>query len=92
MTVTIWRFDIDLNQTSELSLRLCAPRLLHVASRTPNVVTVWIQHRLRVNVTDIESIELTVYGTGWEIPADRHYVGSAIDGEFVWHVYERRAT
>lgn len=28
------------------------------------------------------------YGTGHLIPGDVDYVGTAIDGQFVWHVYE----
>jgi len=30
-----------------------------------------------------------VKGTGWGIQEDLVYIGSAICGEFVWHIYER---
>lgn len=29
-----------------------------------------------------------VHGTGWVIPADQTYVGTAIIDDFVWHLYE----
>lgn len=32
---------------------------------------------------------MVVYGTGHEIPPDLTYVGSLIDGSFVWHVFEQ---
>jgi len=29
-----------------------------------------------------------LHGTGHTIPVDNHYVGSALDPPFVWHLYE----
>ncbi len=30
-----------------------------------------------------------VIGTGWEVPEGLPYVGTYLQGEFVWHIYER---
>lgn len=39
----------------------------------------------------LETHEFRVVGTGWIVPENSNYVGTYIDGPFVWHVYERAA-
>jgi hypothetical protein len=32
--------------------------------------------------------KFTVYGTGWDIPPNRRYLGTWQEDTFVWHLYE----
>jgi hypothetical protein len=34
-------------------------------------------------------VPFLLFGTGWEIPADAHYIGTAQQSGFVWHLYTR---
>jgi len=46
---------------------------------------VWVE----VNVTNLVALrDLRIYGTGHEIPEDSRHVGTCLDGEFVWHLYD----
>ena len=36
-----------------------------------------------------ESRTFDVYGTGNATPLDRRYVGTVLNGQWVWHVFER---
>lgn len=40
------------------------------------------------NADDKEQRKIDIYGTGQKIPADRKYIGTFMDGPFVWHVHE----
>jgi len=64
--------------------------IVHVACQdTPGVVSLWAE-------IENESASVTrsfrIYGTGQSIPDDTDYVGTALDGMFVWHVYENVLT
>lgn len=81
---TIYRYEVPVDDRWH-RLVLTGP-ILHVASRRPEVVEVWAlanDHRPEV-------CELRAFGTGQPLPADAHrYVGTALVGRLVWHLYER---
>lgn len=31
----------------------------------------------------------SIVGTGWKIPGDEEYIGTCLDGPYVWHLYRR---
>lgn len=49
------------------------------------MIAMWVEFEPR---WPNEFRRFSVHGTGHPIPSDRQYVGSVIDGRFVWHVYE----
>lgn len=36
----------------------------------------------------LESRQFDVIGTGWDYEPNMHYVGSILEGSFVWHIVE----
>lgn len=87
----VWKFVIGIGVTTIKVSQFGAVVLTGLDPATGDLA-IWIE-----NDPDAIQVErrFTVYGTGHEIagdggfPYDLH-VGSVIDGEFVWHVYERR--
>ena len=95
---TIWKYRIDLlkdlsDDTVGIEMPIGA-RILYVACQTPNVLSFWAE------ISDGDRIivkrRFQVFGTGQEIPKKIEnfsfdnvlYIGTALDGEFVWHLYE----
>ena len=39
-----------------------------------------------------ESREFACIGTGWDVPERAHYLGTAQQGPFVWHLFEVYST
>jgi len=59
-------------------------RLLHVAEQHGEP-TLWLE----TDPYEVqETREFQVIGTGWQVPEQTAYVGTAHCGAFVWHVYE----
>lgn len=43
-----------------------------------------------VNPTAVKSlVDFQVFGTGWEVPPGWTYVGTAVQGAYVWHLFTR---
>ena len=62
------------------------PRHFNVQDRLP---TVWIEVPGEwVSTTIVTKRTFRVFGTGHEIPDGSVYVGTCMDREFVWHLYE----
>ena len=61
-------------------------RIVHVGQQD-NVPTVWV---LCYPDSTPVAKRLRVVGTGWPVPSDGvyEYRGTALCGEFVWHVFE----
>lgn len=55
------------------------------------LITLWIE-KLKPQDDFDPARMFRIFGTGHEIPPDYKYVGSCIDGSFVWHVYERTSS
>jgi len=89
---TIWKFKFDDN-VFIATPPLAEPRVVHVAQQGQSLwPTVWIEHSDRGwwdPDVQRQSVELVIVGTGHPAPPDLRHVGSAICGEFVWHVYGR---
>lgn len=83
-TRTIWKFVVGDTLTAELA----DPRALAVgcdpASGWP---AVWVEHTPDARAT--HRLEWRIVGTGWTGDLPGEYVGTAICGSFVWHVYQR---
>jgi len=55
-------------------------------SLTPGVVTIWLM--LPVNALAVMT-SFIVIGTGQEYPENWNFVGTCLDRQFVWHVFDR---
>lgn len=94
----IWKYNIDLqeNMTPLIELPFGAD-ILHIASQKPGTVSFWAEFDLE-NSKNLTSRHFQVFGTGQEIPKvlnnwslnDLRYIGTTLDGELVWHLYEWR--
>lgn len=48
--------------------------------------TVWME----VDPSEPEvEFNYSIFGTGWEINIEAEYIGTCMDGVFVWHLYRR---
>lgn len=61
--------------------------ILHVGLQRPGVVTFWAMHHDSIAVP--WPGEFVVIGTGHPLRADMMYVGTVLDGSFVWHLLKR---
>lgn len=82
---TVWKFDImDSRGVQEASTPMpYGAKALSVGMQDGNVC-LWAE------VSDSAPLipyELVVCGTGYPIPFELLYIGTAFDGGFVWHVY-----
>jgi len=59
--------------------------LLVGSQNNESLPTAWVAYEAGTEV----SKELLIVGTGWEVPEGVVHIGSAVCGDFVWHVYER---
>ena len=87
---TIWKYDLDVTDIQKVSMPMGAMPL-HVAIQNPNSgVERTIQLWAAVDPARPKEDRLfAVVGTGNPAPEpdDAEYVGSVIDGPFVWHVF-----
>lgn len=58
-------------------------RVLMVADQG-GTLTLWAEQE-DSKPADLRKFEIV--GTGWEVPAGREHLGSAVCGDLVWHVY-----
>ena len=79
----IIRYEIHIDDTAQ---RVPAGKVVLVQAHRRglgNRLEVWIQ----VAEGETQTQTLRVFGTGQEIPAGWHHLGSCVAGHFVWHVY-----
>ena len=82
----VCRYDLPVDdQWHELGL---SGAVLHVASRHPEVVTLWALH----SGGPLLPRSFGVFGTGQVLPPDARHAGTALaaGGALVWHVFEKR--
>ena len=88
---TIWKYNIDLLDLVGTDLmQIEMPhesKILHVDCQMKNVISFWAEipdgDRILVNR------QFQVVGTGQGIVRKKsEYIGTVLDGEFVWHLYE----
>ena len=84
MTRTVYKYPLAFGLT-----RLVVPvqsEIRHVAMQGESVC-LWMEVDPQ---TWSEKRRFAVIGTGWPVPSDGRYVGTAMtpDGAYVWHVYE----
>lgn len=87
----IWKFQFDLQYSPGGVIPLSkGAKFLGVGFQEPHVMSMWFE--VDPNESEIESRMFEVYGTGQIILEKRnyrsHHLGSAIDEEFDWHLYE----
>lgn len=79
----IWKYNVRVSDNTQILTMPAPARVLHVGCQQPGVVAVWAE------VTPGSSTEVSrafhVHGTGHGVRGV--YVGTALDGEFVWHLY-----
>ena len=78
---TVWKFPIT-DMCAEIKAPgLCFPRFVAAQAGT---MCVWAE--VKPGEPD-RSCVVTVHGTGHPIGDDERYIGSLMDGPFVWHAY-----
>ena len=61
-------------------------KVLHVgANPSSDQVAVWVQHSLERDDA-ATTVNFTFVGTGWDFDSNLEHVGTAILGNYVWHV------
>ncbi len=83
---TIWKFPIARGEDGSIIEVPVSAKFAFVGiGPDSGSVAVWVDLH-----TDSPRVErrLRVYGTGWSIASGATYIGSAIDGPFVWHLFE----
>lgn len=84
---TIWKYDIEADDHNHTLDIPSFAKLLHVGSQRPHTVTVWVEAGLDGGSYGAYRT-FRVYSTGERIADKGIYVGTAFDGEYVWHLYE----
>lgn len=52
-------------------------------------VAIWVEHKNPDHMTPVHQVrEFRIFGTGHDVPHRFEHVGSVIDGQYVWHVFE----
>lgn len=84
---TMWKFVFELkSETLEIQVPLGSKaRFVGLDPITGNPA-VWIHVMQHDEVKETKSF--VIYGTGHKINALTEYVGSVIQGPFVWHIFE----
>lgn len=86
MSREIYKYRVSVNDAWH-EFEIPSPaRIIHVASQGPGVVSLWAEID---NEGENTARSFRIYATGQGIPDGAAYVGTALDGMFVWHVYER---
>lgn len=82
---TVHKFPLTIGNISVLHMPAGAT-VLHVGLDPGNRICLWA-----FVDTDLvsETRIFTVVGTGHEVPDGLEYIGSVVQGPFVWHVFEK---
>lgn len=62
-------------------------RPLHVGMQSGRI-TIWAEVDPDENEEEEEKSVILIIPTGGTVPPDIRYLGTALDGPYVWHVYE----
>lgn len=79
---TVYRYVVSVDDQTH-AVELSGP-IVHVAARTMDKVEFWAlvgNHNPAVRI-------FQVFGTGHSIPRQANYVGTALAGPLVWHLFE----
>jgi hypothetical protein len=82
---TIWRFDLDVGDDTVVIAPEGAEFLPHVEAPDPSTVSVWA-----IVDSDAPLVDrvMHVRGTGHPLREVGRYLGTALVGPLVWHVFE----
>lgn len=95
MTLTpasvIYKYPLDLRVPSTTVPFKSDSQVVHVGEQNGEVM-VWIEHPTLPSSRDGETIEFYVFGTGHLIENRERlwFVGSAMVGPFVWHIFREK--
>lgn len=78
---TIWKFVIERGAKLKLPP---GSTFLHAAYGQGWVT--WWELDPRADKSEIRQFQ--TFGTGWDIPGSAKWLATALDGSFVWHLYE----
>jgi hypothetical protein len=78
----IYRYEVPVND--EWYVHRLSGAIVHVASRKHGVVEFWA----RMTGGPLVARSFRVYGTGQPLPERVVHRGTALDGNFVWHLME----
>lgn len=82
VAVRVYRYEVPVDdRVRELEL---SGDIVMVACRSRGVVELWAIAGVREPVSRL----FQVFGTGHEVPPWATYVGTALDGGLVWHLFE----
>lgn len=84
MTQTIWKYELAVTQAPQNIVTKKGAILRHVGTVNDRIC-LWLQ--VDEHEIEEEKRSLMIVGTGWTIPGGAVYLGTAIVGQFVWHVY-----
>jgi hypothetical protein len=102
---TIWKFPIDFRGWTPVRLAPNSKVVLAALDPATGGPAIWLEHEtsdvLEVDAGIATAAEVskaermihiryfTIYGTGHDIEPGAKHVGSMIDRDYVWHIYER---
>lgn len=99
-TRTIYRYPLSLMEAAVMDGRVAIAtppnptvRFVHdranAAQDGAHRIDVWIEHDYDPDGANdpTTTVTLHVVGTGQPVPTDADYVGTAITGAFVWHIF-----
>lgn len=84
---TVWKFPLALKPEQTIELPKGAVILFTAVPAMAGEVTMWA---LIGADREMEPRRFAIRGTGHEVEEDLLYVGTVIDGSFVWHIFEHR--
>lgn len=83
----IWKFPLEIGSENRIFVNQFYRVVLTAMDHASGKPAVWIEHD---PTGTMMSRTFVIFGTGQQINGPPHaHVGSVIDGQFVWHIYER---
>jgi hypothetical protein len=83
---TIHKYRVPLTGSPERFELPVGAKVIHV-EKQDDVPMMWIEFDQDKKIT--ESLQVEVFGTGWDIPKSYTHAGTFQDGRYVRHVYYR---
>ena len=89
MARKVWKDSVPVGDIAVRDLPFGAT-ILHVDCQESGEVTFWFEFEpdYPPGVPTVAR-KFTIFGTGHTIPEGWEYVGTTLDGPFVWHLYEQ---
>lgn len=86
---TIWKFSLSHLERNEIKVPR-GSKLLSVQVQCGRLFVWVLVGEKEASKCDYRTKVVSVYGTGFDVPDDPgRFVGTIVDGEFVWHVFEK---